>query len=517
MSVLAEPRRGAEPRERRTAGGLPTLLAVALASVMLPLTVTGPAVALPRLATSLGAGVGAGQWVQNAYGVTFAACLLAAGGLGDRFGRKRVLLIGIEIFLAMSLVCGLASNIVLIDVARAVQGVGAAGVLTSGAAILAATFEGPARARAFGVLGASFGFGLALGPRVAGALVSATGWRSVFLMNVVLGLFVLLLVPRVRESRDPEAQRVDWGGLVTFSGSLFLVAMFFVEGPGQGWASAAALGSLAGAAVFMALFVLVELRVQRPMFDLSLFRRPTFIVVVCQPFTITFGFVVLLVYLPQYFQGVGGHSSTTAGALLLPLTVPVLALPLLAGRLAARLPLRVMLAASSALIAAGSLWLVVLQPGDSWLTLAGPLLVFGIGVGSAFGVMDNAAVSVVPVERSGMASGIFNTMRITGESVAIAGAGALLSSLAGSDLHHRAGNLTSGQVKSLAGDAVQGRLGGSLDSLPAPARTAAREAVGHALTTAMHTTFVALAVLALLGAVTTYAVVRDRELQHSGS
>jgi MFS family permease len=495
MSVLAEPRR-AERRERRAAGGLPTLVAVAFASVMLPLTVTGPAVALPSLATSLGAGVGAGQWVQNAYGVTFAACLLAAGGLGDRFGRKRVLLIGIEVFLAMSLVCGLASNIVLIDLARAVQGIGAAGVLTSGAAILAASFEGPARARAFGVLGASFGFGLALGPLVAGALVSATDWRSVFLMNVVLGLVVLALVPQVRESRDPEAKRVDWGGLVAFSGSLFLVAMFFVEGPGQGWGSAAALGSLVGAAVFMALFVLVELRVERPMFDLSLFRRPTFIVVVCQPFTITFGFVVLLVYLPQYFQGVGGHSSTEAGALLLPLTLPVLALPLLAGRLAARLPLRVMLAASSTLIAAGSLWRVV----------------FGIGVGSAFGVMDNAAVSVVPVERSGMASGIFNTMRITGESVAIAGAGALLASLTGADLQHRAPKLTNSQVKSLAGDAVQGRLGGSLDALPGDGRAAAREAVGHALTTAMHTAFIVLAVLALLGAVTTYAVVRDREL-----
>lgn len=511
MSVLAEPRREL-PQQPRPAHGLPTLVAVALASVMLPLTVTGPAVALPSLATGLGAGVGAAQWVQNAYGVTFAACLLAAGGLGDRFGRKRVLLIGIQLFLVTSVVCGLASSIVLIDLARLVQGVGAAGMLTSGAAILAATFDGPARARAFGVLGASFGFGLALGPLLAGLLVSATSWRAVFLMNLVLGALLLPLVPRIQESRDPDAQRVDWGGLVTFSGSLALVALFFVEGPQHGWASPAALGSLAGAAVFMALFVAVELRVTRPMFELSLFRRPTFIVVVCQPFTITFGFVVLLVYLPQYFQGVGGHGSVGAGARLLPLTLPVLVLPLLAGRLAAKLPLRVMLAASSTLIAAGSLWLLVLQPSQSWVALLGPLAVFGTGVGSAFGVMDNAAISVVPVERSGMASGIFNTMRITGESVAIAGAGALLSSLTDSHLRDSKGAVPAGQVRALAGDAVQGRLRTSLDALPAARRAAARTAADHALTSAMHTAFVLLAVLALIGAVTTYAVVRDREL-----
>ncbi|WP_051970177.1 MFS transporter [Kitasatospora azatica] len=514
MSVLTQQRR-ANPPKARPSGGLSTLIAVALASVMLPLTVTGPAVALPKLATDLAAGVGAAQWVQNAYGVTFAAFLLAAGGLGDRFGRKRILVLGSWLFLAMSLVCGLVSNIVLIDLARAVQGVGAAGVLTSGAAILAASFEGHARTKAFGVLGASFGFGLALGPLVAGALVGSIGWRAVFLMNVVLGVVVLSLLPKVRESRDPNPGRVDWGGLVTFSGSLFLLAMFFVQGPEQGWASPTAIGSLIGFAVFMLLFVLVEGRVQRPMFDLSLFKRPTFIVVVCQPFTITFGFVVLLVYLPQYFQGVGSLSATAAGAVLLPLTIPVLALPLVAGRIATRVPLRVMLAASSALIAAGSLWLVVLQPSSGLSGLIGPLAVFGIGVGSAFGVMDNAAVSVVPVERAGVASGIFNTMRITGESIAIAGAGALLASLAGNRLHGVVPGLSPAQEQKLAGDAVQGRLRDSLDALPAGTRAAANQAVGHALTSSMHTAFIVLAVLALIGAVTTYAVVRDRELDRS--
>ncbi|MBT2207977.1 MFS transporter [Actinomadura sp. NEAU-AAG7] len=489
---------------------VPTLAAIALASITLPLTVTGPAVALSDMAADLGSSVAAAQWVQNAYGVTFAACLLAAGGLADRFGRRRVLLTGLALFCLMSLVCTVATSMLLVDVARAVQGIGAAGVLTSGAAILAASFQGPARAQAFGVLGGSFGCGLALGPLTAGALVSAGSWRAVFAINVVVGIVVLALARFIPESRNPVASRVDWGGAATFSGSLGLLALMFVEGPARGWLTPAALGSLAGAVALMVAFVLVELRVEHPMFDLSLFRRPTFIVVVCQPFTITFGFVVLLVYLPPYFQGVGGHSATEAGALLLPLTVPVFLVPLVAGRIAARIPLRVMLAASSALIAVGSLWLMTLQPDASWTNLAGPLLVFGVGVGSAFGVMDNAAVSVAPVERAGMASGIFNTMRITGESVAIAGAAALLASLTLRDLDDRAPSL-SGNARDLAGEATQGRIDGALDSVPAGQRQYALDAAAHGLTSAMHTAFLLLAGLALLGAITTYAVIRDRE------
>ncbi|MEU9131072.1 MFS transporter [Kitasatospora sp. NPDC048540] len=501
MSAVAQASQAAAHPDGRRSGSGPTLVAVALASVLLPLTVTGPAVALPELAAAVHAGNGAAQWVQNAYGVTFAACLLAAGGLADRFGRRRVLLWGIVTFMAMSAVAAAAGDILVIDLARAVQGVGAAGILTSGAAIFGASFTGRARARAFGILGASFGFGLALGPLVAGALVAATGWRSVFWMNVVLGALVLFLVPNIAESRDPDAQRVDWAGLTTFSASLFCVAMVFVQGPEHGWASAPTIGAALAAVFFMLLFVVAELRVERPMFDLSLFRRPTFVVVVCQPFTITFGFVVLLVYLPQYFQGAGERSTTVSGALLMPLTLPVLVLPLVLSRVADRLPLRVMLAASSVLITVGSLWLLVLQPHQSVLQLVGPLLVFGIGVGSAFGIMDNAAVSVVPPARSGMASGIFNTMRITGESIAIAAAGGFLASMTAADLDGR----TAQAPARLAGDAVQGRID------PDPA---VRALLSDALTSAMHTAFVILAVLALAGAVVTFLAIREKDLQH---
>ncbi|MEU7300164.1 MFS transporter [Streptomyces sp. NPDC007189] len=500
------------PESREGAGSSVVMIAVALASVLLPLAVTAPAVAMPDLTVDLDAGVAAGQWVQNAYGVTFAACMLAAGSLADQFGRRRVLAVGTIVFSAMSAVAALATDIVVLDVARALQGIGAAGVLTSGAAILAASFSGRRRTQAFGVLGASFGAGLAVGPVLGGALVHLAGWRAVFWLNVVLGAVALALMPRIRESRDPNATRVDVAGLLTFSGSLFLLALAFVEGGERGWGDPVTLGSLAGFLLFMAAFVVAELRVARPMFDLSLFRNPTFVVVVCQPFTITFGFVVLINFLPPFFTGVGGRSSTESGLLLLPLMLPVFALPLLIGRLVAdRVSPRVLLTASSVLIAVGSLWLVVLEPGQSPAAVVGPLLVFGLGVGSAFGAMDNAAVSVVPVERAGMASGIFNTMRITGETVAIAAAGGFLASYTRGELTDNAPQFSS-QAARLAGEATQGRIDAALSAVAPARRPEALDAVARSLTSGMHVAFVFLALLAAAGALVTYLVVKDRHL-----
>lgn len=498
----------APPRAGRTA----VLVAVALASLMLPMAVTAPAVALGDMAADLDATSGEAQWVLNAYNVTFAAFMLAAGGMADLVGRRRILTIGVAVFATTSLLCAVIANPVVVDVLRGIQGIGSAGILTTGAAILANAFTGPARARAFGVLGASFGFGLALGPLLGGALVDVAGWRSVFLINVVISVVVLLLVRHLPESRDPDAKKVDVGGLVTFTASLFLLALAFVEGPAQGWGSPTTLVGLIGFAVFLALFVLVESRQERPMFDLGLFRRPTFIAVVCQPFTITFGFALLLVYLPPYFQGVGGASALGSGALLLPMTLPVLLFPIIAGTLAARIPLRVMLATSSLLIAVGSLWLVVLQPDSLWYVLVPPLLVFGIGVGSAFGVMDNAAVSVVPKERAGMASGIFNTMRISGEGIAIAGGVAVLVSLTGGSL--LGGGLgDDAQVTAAAGQVVQGNLGSAVAALPGASAVDATAALASGLTSAMHVVLIVLAVLALVGAIATFVVIKDRDLE----
>ncbi len=488
-----------------------TLVAVGLASLMVPLAVTGPAVALTRMGTELTASGQSVQWVLNAYNVTFAASLLAAGGLADRLGRRRMLVAGTLVYALMSLLCAVSTNILVVDVARAVQGIGSAGILTSGAALLAASFEGPARARAFGVLGTAFGAGLALGPVVAGVLIDLVNWRAVFVINLLFAVVVFILSPQLRESRNDGAP-IDWLGLCTFSGALFLLTLGFVKGQTAGWASVQTLGSFAGAVVFMIAFAVVEKRSAAPVFNLSLLRRPTFLAVMSQPFTIVFGFVILVVYLPAYFQGADGYSASAAGLLLLPLMVPVFVLPMLIGQFAGRVPPRVVLTISSLLIAAGSLWLITLQPGQSWLAIGGPLLVFGLGVGSAFGVMDNAAVSSVPVTDAGMAAGMFNTTRITGESIATAGAAALLGGVTLARLHSANPDVSDAAARAIAIQSTQGRAAQALDVVPAGQRAGLLDAAQQGVTSAMHTMVIVVAALALLGAVITFFSIRDNEL-----
>jgi EmrB/QacA subfamily drug resistance transporter len=504
--------RSAPEADTQTMGTTPTVVAVALASLMVPLAVTTPAVALTRMSISLSAGSGAVQWVLNAYNLTFAASLLAAGKVADRYGRRRVLMLGTIVYGLMSLMCGLASNIVVVDVARAVQGIGSAGILTSGAATLAATFDGPARARAFGILGASFGAGLALGPLVSGVLVDTLSWRSVFFINLVFAVGVLLLGRRVRASRDETAGRLDLAGLGTFSVSLFMMMAGFVTGPLRGWLSPLTIGAFVACVVLMGAFVAVETHSAAPAFDLSFFRRPTFVAVMSQPFTIVFGFVILVVYLPPYFQGVDDMSAAEAGAMLLPLMLPVLIIPLCAGVVSSRIGIRRMLTLSAVLIGVGALWLLTLTPHESCASLVGPLAVFGIGVGSAFGVMDNAAVSVVPVEQAGAAAGMFNTIRITGESIATAGAAALVSSVTLSRLLSSHVRLPDAVVRRLAVQSTQGRIATNVrDAAHGRAQELVRT-VSNGVTSGLHVTLIVVAVLALLGAGVTYVAMRDHDL-----
>ncbi|GHF39134.1 MFS transporter [Kitasatospora xanthocidica] len=513
----------------------PTVTAVASASLMLPFSVTGAAVALPRMAADLGSSVGGAQWLLNAFNIGFAALPLAAGGLADRYGRRRVLLAGIGLVGAMSLLVALAPSMALVDAARAVQGCGAAAVLASGAAVLAHGTSGPRRRLAFGILGTSFGTGLAIGPPVAGALVEGLGWRSVFLLVAGLSVPAGLCATRVPESRSPGVPAVaavatlpavpavpadgpgrpplDLAGLALFTSGLAALAFGFARATTDGWAAPAPLGLFAAAGLLVLLFAVVELRrADRALFDVRLFGRPEFLAVVCQPFTVTLGFVVLLVYLPTYLQGTAGLGTLDSGLLLLPMTAPVLLLPLVAGRLADRTSVRAVLTAASILIAAGALLLTTLDGGGSWAALALPLLPFGVGVGLAFGVMDNAAVSTVPVERAGAAAGVFNTLRITGESVAVAGAAALLSSLTAARL--RAGGLPDGLVTD-GGTAASGTMArGTAADLAGRAvvqgqvAPGQRAAVAEAFTGAFHTAGLLLAALSAIGALLTWRALR---------
>src|SRR4051794_7910877 len=252
-----------------------TLVAVAAGTFMLLLDVTIVNVALPDIAKELHASLADLQWVIDAYALTLAALLLTAGSLADRFGRRRLFAIGIVVFTAGSLLCGLAQSPVFLSLARAFQGVGGAIMFATGLALLSGAFQGRERGTAFGVFGAVTGVAVAVGPVLGGALTSGLSWRWIFFVNVPVGIAALAVVVReVEESRDPHARRPDWLGFVPFSAALAALVYGLIRSNENGWTSAGVVGSLIAAAVLLIAFVIAEAVGREPMFDLGLLRKP---------------------------------------------------------------------------------------------------------------------------------------------------------------------------------------------------------------------------------------------------
>lgn len=412
-----------------TARGNPTLTlaAVCLAVLVLPASLTGTSVALPDINADLHVGLAPLQWVVNAYNLAFACFMLGCGSLADILGRRRMFAAGTVLFALSSLVSAVTSDIVVLDVARALAGLGAAAVMTAGAAMLATSFEGAAQARAFAILGSSAGAGLALGPSTAGLLVNSFGWRAVFLSHLVIAVVVLFAVPLMPESKNPAATKVDWAGTSTFTLSLFCLMYAIVQGPQQGWTSGATLLLFAAAAVLMALFVVAELRQRQPMFQLSLLGQGRFMAVSLVPVALSFSFVCMLVLLPTYFTGVVGMSTNASGASMMLLTLPVLVVPLAVSRLVKNgVSTRLVLTLSLVVAAAGAAWLTLISPDVSVAALAGPLLLLGISMGMTAGLVDGVAITSVEPAQAGAAAGMFNTMRLAGEAFAIAVMSAVL-------------------------------------------------------------------------------------------
>ncbi|HXW38076.1 MAG TPA: MFS transporter, partial [Acidimicrobiales bacterium] len=238
-----------------------TLLIVCIGTFMLLLDITVVAVALPDIQAALHSTFSDLQWVVDAYSLTLASLLLTAGVVGDMFGRRGVYVVGLGLFTGSSLACGLASSSLMLILARGAQGVGAAVMFTTGLALLAQEFSGRERGTAFGVYGAVLGGALALGPLVGGAITSGIGWRWIFFVNLPLGvLAVALTLWQVEAPRVVVRRRIDWAGFAAFTASLFMLVYALVQGNTLGWRSTTVLSLLAGSAVLMALFLVVEWR-----------------------------------------------------------------------------------------------------------------------------------------------------------------------------------------------------------------------------------------------------------------
>lgn len=420
--------------------GNPLILgAVCLAALTLPLSFSAGAVATPAIGRDIGGSAAALTWITNAFMLTFGSLLMAAGTLADRYGRKRIFTTGVATFTAFSVALGLAPTVWLIDLLRAGQGVGAAAALAGGSAALAQEFDGQARTRAFSLLGTTFGVGLAFGPVVTGLLIESVGWRAIFLTSAVVGTAALLLgPPHMHETRDPGASSVDWPGALSFTAALTTFTVAMIESSAIGWESLATLGLGLAFVIFLVAFALIELRAARPMLDLSLFRYRGFVGVQLLPIATCACFVVLLVIMPLRFIGIEGRSETETGFLMLALSAPMLVVPIIAATLARRFSAGALSGIGLLAAAAGLLWLGTVEVGTGRSTIV-PMLLIGAGSGLPWGLMDGLSVSVVPKERAGMATGIFGTVRVASEGVALAIVSATLAVLIAGSLHHVSG------------------------------------------------------------------------------
>ncbi|MGA4846078.1 MFS transporter [Streptomyces sp. G5(2025)] len=413
------------------------LVAILLAVFVVPMSISGTAVALPGIGTDTDAGAAPLQWVVNAFNVAFACFTLVWGSVADIVGRVRAFAVGAAVYAVASLASALASDVLLLDAARALAGIGGAAIFSCGSAILSTVYEGPARAKAFALFGTVAGVGVAVGPSLSGALLQAFSWRWVFAVHAVALAFVLIAVPAIARSLPaaprPGGARVDVPGSAVFVVAMVLLTTAIVQGSQWGWGSAGVLGLFAGSAVALAAFTTVEKRRAHPMLDLGLLRNRRFLGLCLVPVAGSFGFVTMLTYLPSYLTEVTGRGTGAAGLLMVPLTAPMLVFPLLAAKLVARgVPALTIIYVSLGALAVGDAALTLFGPDVSVAVVALPMIVTGAGMALAAGLVDGQALALVDPAKAGMAAGFLNTLRLGSEAVAVALYGSVLTTLTAS-------------------------------------------------------------------------------------
>jgi EmrB/QacA subfamily drug resistance transporter len=430
------------------------LIVVCVAVFMLLLDITVVNVALPDIQRELHTSFTDLQWVVDAYALTLAATMLNAGSLGDLLGRKRVFLVAIALFTLASALCGAAQSPLWLILARGAQGIGGAGMFAVSLALISQEFHGRERGTAFGIWGATVGLAVAIGPLVGGALTTYAGWRWIFFVNVPIGVAVVAAGLRaLHESRNEEHGGFDLPGLVTLTAGLFALVIGLFRGNDWGWSSGRVVGLFAAAGVLLVVFALIELRQEAPMFDFSLFRVPTFTGAQITAFAISSGMFAQFLFLPLYLESVLGYSAVKTGVIFLPLSLVSFVVAPIAGRLSARIPVRLLLGGGLAVVGVALLLMHGIALGSSWTTLLPGFIVGGIGVGMVNAPLASTAVSVVEPQRAGMASGINNTFRQIGIATGIAALGAIFQSQIGSSLGNpqAAQAVASGYVHAAAG------------------------------------------------------------------
>ena len=471
------------------------LIVVCVAIFMLLLDITVVNVALPDIQRELHTSFTDLQWVVDAYALMLATVMLNAGSLGDMLGRKRVFIVGVLLFTAASAACGSATSPLFLNLARGAQGIGGAIMFAVSLAILSQEFYGRERGTAFGIWGATVGAAVAIGPLVGGALTTWLGWRWIFFVNLPIGVACAVGAFReLHESRDEEHGGFDLPGFVTLSGGLFALVLGLLRGNDWGWSSGRELVLFSVAAALLLAFLAVEWRQREPMFDLSLFRVPTFAGAQITAFVISSAMFAQFLYLVLYLQNVLGYSAIASGVRFLPLSVVSFVTAPLAGRLSVRVPVRALLGTGLALIGAALLLMHGVTSSSGWTTLLAGFVVGGVGIGLVNAPLASTAVSVVPPRQAGMASGINNTFCQVGIATGIAGLGAIFQ--------HGIQSQLAGATPGLARAVASG----------ATSTQATRAAFIHGLNEIL----LVAAIVAFAGAVLAFALVRREDFVAAG-
>jgi EmrB/QacA subfamily drug resistance transporter len=409
-----------------------TLAVVCLATAMLMLDVAVVNTAMPKIAADLHSDLTGIQWIVDAYTLALAAVVLTAGSIADRIGRRVIFTLGMALFTTTSLACSLASNIAVLDAARALQGIGAAMMFASSLAILVDAFPtDPGRTKAFAAYGATIGAAFAIGPLVGGALTSGISWRAVFFVNVPLGLAALAAsYAWLRESRDVAPRAFDRMGQATLIGGLFLLVLALLRGNQEGWGSARIVAEFVGAAAFLALFVFTESRVEQPMLPLRLFRRPDFTGAQVAAFAVSASFFALFLYTTLYLQEVLQLSPIEAGLVYLPGTILLFVVAGATAQLPSRIRPGLLVVVGLALVAGGLALMTLADAHSSWTALLPGELVVCFGTGLLNPALAAVAMGSVPERQSGLAAGVNDAFRQGGIAVGVAAFGALVPAAA---------------------------------------------------------------------------------------
>jgi len=410
------------PAEQTAPGRNATIAVACVATVMLMLDISVVNTALEKIAQGLDTKLSGLQWVIDAYTVPLAAVVLTSGAIADRFGRKRLFVGGLVLFVVSSAACGAAPGIEVLVGARAIQGIGAAILFATALALIGeVTPNAELRAKALGAFGAAIGASFAIGPFVGGSLTEWLGWRAIFWINLPIGLITLAItLPKVLESRDPEARRIDVPGQLTLIGGMFLLVFALLRGNADGWGSNRVVWSLVGAAVLLVAFLVVEHRSAEPMLPLSLFRESRFTGPQVAVVGISASFFAGFLYMTLYLQGILGLSPIKTGLVYLPGTFLVFVVSGMTATLAARIDPAKLATIGLLLVSAGMALFVMTEVDSSWTVVLPGLLVASVGTGLFNPAGSALALDALPPEQSGLASGANDTFRQTGVAVGIA-------------------------------------------------------------------------------------------------